>query len=414
MSQGQPPGIGAPDGDQVIHITEDRIREELSRVLASHEFRSSKRSQDFLRYVIDNTLSGHADLLKERTIGIDVFGRPTSYDPSEDATVRVKAGEVRKRLGLYYSDQGARNPIRIELPSGTYVPEFHANASAAPALVSSAALPTSAIAPAPQHPETPVESKSAVMLRWAGVVVLAIGIAFFASYLLKGPASTVLDEFWAPVLLGNAPVMVGAAYVPVWNLDRDPGASGPASTADYVQLNDQFVGGGDLIATSRITSMFTRLKRPYRLKVGNDVSFPDLRTGPAVLVGYSYTQWKEISSQLRYFIDGARRPVGVTDNGKATQWALPNLPRDRRTSEDYAIVSRVFHPDTHAMLVEIAGITQYGTDAAGDLVTNPDLMAESLHGAPPGWQKKNLQLVLHVKVIAGAPSSPKVVASYFW
>jgi hypothetical protein len=131
-------------------------------------------------------------------------------------------------------------------------------------------------------------------------------------------------------------------------------------------------------------------------------------------VGYSYTRWKEISSQMRYFIDGARRPVGITDNGNPTEWALPNLPRDRRTLEDYAIVSRVFHPDTHAMLVEIAGITQYGTDAAGDLVTNPDLMAEALHGAPSDWQKKNLQLVLHVKVISGAPSSPKVVKTYFW
>jgi hypothetical protein len=93
---------------------------------------------------------------------------------------------------------------------------------------------------------------------------------------------------------------------------------------------------------------------------------------------------------------------------------LPNLPPDRRTTEDYALLTRVFHPDTHAMLVEISGITQYGTDAAGELVTNPDLLREALHGAPPGWQKKNLQLVLHVKVISGVPASPTVVASHFW
>src|SRR5215472_12557233 len=105
---------------------EEQIRQELDRVLASHEFRSSKRSQEFLRYVVEHALSGHGEMLKERTIGIEVFGRPTSYDPSDDATVRVKAGEVRKRLGLYYSDHGARDPLRIELPSGTYVPAFHA------------------------------------------------------------------------------------------------------------------------------------------------------------------------------------------------------------------------------------------------------------------------------------------------
>jgi hypothetical protein len=199
----------------------------------------------------------------------------------------------------------------------------------------------------------------------------------------------------------------------VWGVDERT-ASNPPKLDDFTQLTDQFVGGGDLIAVSRLSAMLTRMRRPYRLKVGNDVSFPDLRTSPAILIGYSYTRWKEISSQMRYFIDGSHLPIGITDNGRPTAWSLPNLPRDRRTTEDYAIVSRLFHPDTRAMLVEIAGITQYGTDAGGDLVSNSDLMAEALRDAPSGWQRKNLQLVLHVKVIAGAPGTPQVVAKYFW
>ena len=216
------------------------------------------------------------------------------------------------------------------------------------------------------------------------------------------------------MLRGSSPVLIGAAFVPVWSLDLPPAARPQARPQDFVELTDQFVGGGDLIATSRLASMLTRLHRLYQVRVGSDVSFKDLRTDPAILVGYSYTRWSEISKQLRFFIDGSRDPVGITDNGKATEWALPNLPRDRRTAEDYAIVSRVFHPDTHAMLVELAGITQYGTDAASDLVTNADLMAEALRDAPAGWQQKNLQFVLHVKVISGAPSSPRVVKSYYW
>jgi hypothetical protein len=376
----------------------ERIREELNRVLGSHEFRSSKRSQDFLRYVVEHALSGDTDVLKERIIGIEVFGRPTSYDPSDDATVRVKAGEVRKRLGLYYSDQGAQDPIRIELPSGTYVPEFRAHSAA--------------VAPATQpEPETkPAPAPAPRSRLWlaAPLVLLAAGAIWY----LTRPASTVLDQFWAPVLEGRQPVQVCAAFVPVWNFEQQ--AAGPPRPEDYIPLPDQFVGGGDLLATSRLTAMLTRLKRPYRVRVGNDVAFADLRNGPAILVGYSYTRWRDISAQMRYFIDGTRRPIGITDNGNPTQWNLPDLPRDRHTTEDYAIVSRVFHPDTHAMLVEIAGILQYGTDAAGDLVTNPDLMAEALHDAPAGWQSKNLQMILHVKVIAGAPTSPKVVKTYFW
>ena len=414
MSQGQTPGFShpqAPDGDR-SHPADERIREQLSRVLASHEFRSSKRSQDFLRYVVEHTLTGHADMLKERTIGIEVFGRSTSYDPSDDATVRVKAGEVRKRLGLYYSDQGASDPIRIELPSGTYIPEFHWTGAAggvAPEVAPLSAplvthAPPEKVAPQPEH------SRKPLWIAASALAVIAVAFLWFKT----GVASTPLDEFWSPVLKGSSPVLLCAAFVPVYGRENDADPNSPVHTEDFTRMTDQFVGGGDLIAVSRLTAMLTRMKHPYRLKVGNDVSFPDLRTGPAVLVGYSYTRWKEISSQMRYFIDGSRKPVGITDNGHPTDWALPDLPRDRRTSEDYAIVSRVFHPDTHAMLVEIAGITQYGTDAGSDLVTNPDLMAEALRGAPQGWQTKNMQFVLHVKVISGAPSSPKVVGHFFW
>jgi hypothetical protein len=412
MAQGRVPGVPqatGPNGDDLAHVSEEAIREELARLLNSHEFRTSKRSQDFLRYIVERTLEGHADILKERTIGIEVFGRSTSYEPSDDATVRVKAGDVRKRLGLYYAEQGAHNPVRIDLPGGTYVPEFRKAEvlSAAPVENPIDTVPAEIV----EHRGAPRRgSRLWLAFGLAGLVCIAVtGVWWQRSH----PA-TLVDQFWAPVLSGASPVSLCVAFVPVFGLDRPPDSKEPARVADFVSLTDQFVGGGDLIATSRLSAMLTRMERPYRLRIGNDVSFHDLRTAPAILIGYSYTRWKDISSQLRYFIDGSHTPVMITDAGRPTQFALPNLPLDRRTNEDYAIVSRVFHPDTHAMLVELAGITQYGTDAAADLVTNPDLMTEALRGAPRDWQQKNLQLVLHVKVISGTPSSPSVVATYFW
>jgi hypothetical protein len=93
---------------------------------------------------------------------------------------------------------------------------------------------------------------------------------------------------------------------------------------------------------------------------------------------------------------------------------LRNLDADRHTPEDYAIVSRVLDPDTQAMLVEAAGITQYGTEAAAALITDPPALAAALAQAPAGWENRNLQLVLHVRVIANTPAQTSVVASYFW
>jgi hypothetical protein len=419
MMRGQTPQMSHGTGratESSARLLPDAIRQELDRVLASHEFRSSKRCQDFLRYVVEATLQGRADHLKERTIGADVFGRSASYDPSDDATVRVKAGEVRKRLSMYYAGEGAADEVRIELPGGTYVPEFRAADRRPPvAEATTAGLPESA--PIVLHPGAP----SARMRFLAEMPVALIAIVLVAAAAAAGlfllfrapPANAALDRFWAPVLRGSSPLWLCASFVPVWGL-RDPTATVAAQREDFVQLTDQFVGGGDMAAIAELASMLTARRRAYHVRIGGQVSFEDLRAGPAIMVGYSYTRWREISSRMRYFIDATHAPLGITDNGVPTKWMLPDLPADRRTKEDYAIVSRVFHPDTRAMLVELAGITQYGTIAASDLVTSADLLAEALRNAPPGWQNKNLQLVLHVNVISGVPASPKVIATYFW
>ena len=415
MVEGQAPGEAhdkAPAGPRPARVSEEAVREELSRVLSCHEFRLSKRSQDFVRYVVEHTLSGREDMLKERTIGIEVFGRSTSYEPSDDATVRVKAGDVRKRLGLYYAEQGAHNPVRIELPAGTYVPEFRWSEVADVPVSQTHTVAVSELpVAAPPIAVKPRSLRPLYLIAAAILIVIAIATGL---WMRARTPQTAVDEFWAPVLKGSAPVSLCVAFVPVYGLNRDSASPKPATANDFVLLTDQFVGGGDLIASSRISSMLTRMQHPYQLRIGSDVSFQDLRAAPAILVGYSYTRWKEISSQSRFFIDTSREPVGITDGGKPTELTLPNLPADRRTNEDYAIVSRVFHPDTHAMLVELAGITQYGTEAAADLVTNSDLLSEALHGAPADWPNRNLQLVLHVKVISGTASSPKVVKTYFW
>lgn len=392
------------DASSHVHrpVPEEFVRGALKKVLEGHEFRASRRCQDFLRFVVENTLAGHADILKERTIGIEAFGRPASYDPSEDATVRVKAGEVRKRLGLYYAGEGRQDEIRIDLPAGGYIPDF-------------------SWIPAPAPVREPVSSEDTIAaggiaakfprpVALAAALLLLTGILAWA---LLRHRPTMVDAFWAPVLGGSTPALICAAYVPVYT-GREPEPAPPRNPADFVLLNDQFVGGGDLVAATHISGMLAKMGRAYQVRIGSEVSFQDLRNSPAILIGYSYTRWKEISNELRFFIDISKHPAMITDNGAPTKWFLPNLGSDRRTDEDYALVSRVFHPDTRAMMVEISGITQYGTEAAAELVTNPVLLGDALRDAPAGWQKKNLQLVLHVKVISGTPASASVIARHFW
>src|SRR5580698_9711179 len=105
-------------------ITADMIRGQLDLLVRDEVFRSSKRSVAFLKYVVEQTLSGSADQLKERTIGVEVFGRDPSYDTNLDHIVRTAATELRKKLATYYVDEKHRNELRMGLVPGSYTPRF--------------------------------------------------------------------------------------------------------------------------------------------------------------------------------------------------------------------------------------------------------------------------------------------------
>src|ERR1700724_1680116 len=100
------------------------VREQLNRLLAHPLFTNSKRYPVLLTYTVEQTLLGNASELKERTIGIEAFGREPVYDVNLDPVVRTAAAEVRKRLSQYYYKPDHAGELVIELPIGSYVPTF--------------------------------------------------------------------------------------------------------------------------------------------------------------------------------------------------------------------------------------------------------------------------------------------------
>ncbi len=109
------------------------VRAQLERVLASRCFEQAARSSSFLRFVVEQTLAGHGDRLKGYAIAVEVFGRPQDFDAQSDPLVRVEAGRLRRRLIEYYADEGRDDPVRLELPRGSYfvVSSYHGSAAAA-------------------------------------------------------------------------------------------------------------------------------------------------------------------------------------------------------------------------------------------------------------------------------------------
>src|SRR6516162_8583858 len=150
-----------PSGSSVLRVETDEarliIREQLERLLESHLFRNSKRYPNMLRHIVERTLAGRSEEIKERSLGVLVFGRPADYDCSADPVVRMSAAEIRKRLAQYYSEPRHRDQLRIELPIGSYIPEFHWPEGNPPAAVPVEPLPPR-LEPEFFHPEAQVST----------------------------------------------------------------------------------------------------------------------------------------------------------------------------------------------------------------------------------------------------------------
>src|SRR5215470_14993821 len=107
---------------QASHMS---INDQLERILNTPPLVSSPSLSRFLRYVVEETVAGRSGAIKEYTLGLNVFDRGEEFNPRLDPIVRVQARNLRSRLEKYYETQGTEDPIRIELPKGTYVPLFH-------------------------------------------------------------------------------------------------------------------------------------------------------------------------------------------------------------------------------------------------------------------------------------------------
>jgi hypothetical protein len=152
-----------------VLVTENDLKafqQHLETVICGEAFRGSHRSAQFLRYVVNQSVSGHCDELKERLIGVELFGRSPSYDTGEDAIVRVTASDVRRRLLQHYGSCGTSAEFRIRLPLGSYIPEItriapdvpvkmtEAASGSAIASADSAAALASPVAHVPSAPQT--------------------------------------------------------------------------------------------------------------------------------------------------------------------------------------------------------------------------------------------------------------------
>jgi hypothetical protein len=388
------------------------VRQQLDRILASPLFRNSKRYPSLLRYVVEQALDGHASDIKERTLGIEVFGRTPDYDTNLDPVVRISAAEIRKRIAQYYHDGGHENEIRIDIPLGSYIPEFRP-AVAKPAEVVPPEKPQAiAIMPAPvpvaPEPKPVLVVTSPATTNWKktvlfmAVAILAIGVLFWAkplSWIKPWVRPTALDRFWAPMIDPGKSVLVCIGRV------HDPDG------------RPHGVALSDATTMARITGILQSKGQPWQIRAEDDATFGDLRQGPAVLIGAFNDSWNLRLANSMRFTFHQQGPVDWIEDQKnpaSREWSVTRGPGAPPMTKDFALITRIIDPNTDRILVTVGGLWGYGTLAAGEFLSDPKYMETLDRQAPDGWHKKNLQIVLSTEVIKGNSGPPRVLASYSW
>jgi hypothetical protein len=402
---------GAEASPQLEPLEQERVRAQVERVLNSSLFRSGHRCRALLRHVAERALAGDTDNLKERTLGIDVFGRAPDYDTNADPVVRGTAGEIRKKLAQYYQDPEHSAELRIELNRGGYVPVFH-------------------------PPLQPTRLATLPRKRVTVIATAVFGLTLAGVLLAVQWRRPALDRFWEPMLNTPGGVLFCVAQPRVYNFRSDArqkqietmiqGMSPAAleSSPEIIPLSqlipmwDRYLAMGDVSCLLRLASIFEKRGKPYGIRSEAATSFSDLRERPSILIGAFDNEWTlQAVGDMRYTFYKDFEGLEVIhdrDHPGNTEWKLLNSWPQWNITNDYAIVSRVFDVHTDRMVVVAAGITHFGTAGAGDFLSNPQYFSEVISRLPRDWQHKNLQIVLRVPVIHGVASHPQVLATHVW
>ena len=412
--------------DEATFSEEEKLaaNEQLERMLTSPYFSHSRRFPSFLRFIVTQTLSGHTDLLKERTLGIEVFGKSAHYDTANDPIVRVTAAEIRKRIAQYYQDPAHEHELRVSLSPGSYVPKFdrpHSLRTEEPrsALSAHGEVNGAAVATTELPGESPSRSMAPAKRGWVnavltGVVLLLIAVGGWVWW--QNSQQSALMEFWAPVLNSSDPVLFCIADQTQYTAIELRDAQDP-SKQQVLHDNLTAVVIDDLSPTVKIAGFLQSNHKKYSMRGEGSTTLMDLRAGPTVFIGAYDNQWTlRLLKPLRFHFvnDESMTHFGIVDsNSKApTAWVVDRARQIATNNyNDYAIVARFTDSTTGKLAVVAAGIGRGGTIAAGELLTDATQLAPVLRTA---GDKRNIELVLSTPIIGGEPGPPRVEASYAW
>jgi hypothetical protein len=426
-----------------------RLHKHLKEVIEGEAFKGSHRSGQFLTYVVEESIAGRFTALKERIIGVKLFGRDPCYDTGEDAIVRVTASDVRRRLLQHYGKYGFTSEFRISLPLGSYIPEITRERLKTAGIRTPPELPVTTPAPftAP-HVVGPLETPEPLprrRTRWLLFAALIIGCnavlwGIFWNHFSRPGTTAVSLLPWPAFFQSQRSTKLITSDPNIVEIQEVTGSS--VSLSDYANqrfipnvgsLSPQVVSFcRDILRGDKAAAVDTRViasiaelaqsaSKKINVQVARDVRLSDLYADENLIFTGSPRSnlWTSLfTDQLDFrfvFDDESHQEIirNVHPHPGEPSSYVPTA-KGWATGQSFATISFVQNPGKDGQVLILAGANGEGTAAAGELVTNGPRLSAALKGCGISSPQpiRHFQLLLRLNTMAGSPSDVDVLACH--
>ena len=416
---------GQPTTDlAVAQVPAEVLRPLLARILKSRQFATAGRKQKFLEVVCESYLNGNAGELTEVSLAFDVFGRDTSYEPSQDPSVRVCAHEVRKKLAAYFAHEGAEESIILEIPSGGYRPVFLKRPS-----------------PLPQAELTndkPISPYTVRRLAWiAAFVACSLVSALVGASVVRrhSVASVAADSIWQSFFADKEPSLAVVSNPPVFQFlyESDPvhrmteaipltdeqiSKIEESTGKDAHRLRflvpapDDYTGLGEALSLAQITRFFARSGKELVAKQSRTTSTEDLKTHHVILIGGPLVNaWARKSDALDFDLSGNFVLNRKPQPGEQREYRIRVDESTGEPLNDWAVISLMPGMLPGKQMLTLMGIRGEGCQGAAEFVTEDGYLALLQQKMPRGGGvSRYFQALLRVDIKNHIPTSTSLVA----
>jgi hypothetical protein len=401
----------------------------LQRIANSQSFSSSQTLRAFLLYVGEHAIAGKLDALKEQQIGSRVLGRKPDYDPAEDNIVRVRARQLRQRLNDYFAGEGRDEPVVVSIPKGHYIPVFEPR---------ELPTPQQAVQSEQAHPRRFASGRLALLVTVAAIVIVALLWSKQRS-IANQPAAGTSPDLWGYFFSGKGQevtVVCADAGFALWQDITNHNLNlGDYLGREWYAQNEiqdprmrevavrRFTSPADLMLSVRMSEMARAYGDLVSVKFARNVDIQEVRSGNVVLLGSRRSNpWVELFEPRMNFVLELDPGRGPAFRNRSPEPGEPKLVAlDSRLSvqgpetkqiQSYAVAALLPSPAGRGNVLIIEGLSMEGTEAAGELVTNPKRFSTLLLriGAKDPAPIKPFEVLLKLNAVAGGYADPEIIA----